>query len=349
VRSRWLLVLLLVALAAIVSACSSLGDGGADENRSEDVPANAIALVAGTPVPRAEFDRFFRQLEASFEAQGREFPQAGTPEYELLKNQVVDRLVQRVQFAKEAEGLGIAVADAEVEERLKELKNQFFQGDEARYKEELKRVGIVEKDVKADLRTNLINEKLFDRVTKDVRVGDEDVSTYYKENKDRFTRAESRAVAHILVATKAEAQQVREQLENGAKFADLAKDKSLDAQSAEDGGKLVACRGDTCETPLVKPFEDAAFGLETGEISAPIKTEFGWHVIKALGERKPERATPLREVRDTISEQLLKEKQYEVMSEWVKDARAGYSGQIAYAVGFEPAVNPSPLETTTTP
>jgi foldase protein PrsA len=335
-RSRWAVVFVLVASVSLLSACGG-GGGGSNTDREvvngneDQVPENAIALVAGTPILRTDFDRFFRQAEAAYEAQGRDFPAAGTPDYEALKLQAVDLLVARVEFAREAELLGVTVSDADIAARLQELKDQFYQGDDAKYQEELERFGITEADIRVDLRANLVNEKIFDKVTEGASVSDEEIDAYYAENEDRFTNPETREVAHILVETKKEADDISEQLDEGADFAKLAEEESTDTVSAVEGGKLAARKGE-----LVEPFEKTAFALETGEISDPVKTEFGWHVIKALADVVPAGVTPLDEVRDAIREQLLQEKQNEVMSDWVTEARAKYASQVSYQVGFAP-------------
>lgn len=345
-RSRWA-VLVLVASVSLLSACGG-GGGGTDREvvngNEEQVPENAIAVVAEAPILRAEFDRYFRQAEAAYESQGRDFPAAGTPEYEALKLRTVDLLVARVEFANEAELLGVTVTDADVAARLQELKDQFYQGDEAKYQQELEKVGITEADIEIDLRANLLSQKIFDEVTKDASVADEEIEAYYAENEDRFAHPDTREVAHILVATKKEARDIYDQLGEGADFAKLAEEKSTDTVSAADGGKLTARKGE-----LVEPFEKQVFLLETGEISEPVETEFGWHVIKALADVVPAGVTPLDEVREAISEQLLQEKQNQAMSDWVTEARSKYAGQVSYQVGFAPPAAAATTGTDTTP
>ncbi len=228
-RLRLLVLPVLLALVAAVAGCGGGGGGdGATTESSQVVPEDAVAVVAGTPITKVEFDRFFSQAEKAAESRGEDFPKAGTPEYADLQSQAVDFLVQRAELAKEAESLGITVADADVDKRLQELKDQFFEGDDAKYQEELKTQGLTEADVRADIRAQLISEKIFDQVTKDVTVTDDDVQAYYDDNAEQFQKAESRQVAHILVDTKKEAQDVYAQLQDGADFATLAKELSKD-------------------------------------------------------------------------------------------------------------------------
>jgi parvulin-like peptidyl-prolyl isomerase len=330
-RLSFLTVPVAIAVLALAAGCGGGGDEAATTSGSENVPPDAVAVVAGTPVTKAEFDRFFSQREKAAEAQGQNFPKAGTPEYVDLQNQAVDFLVQRIELAKEAESLGITVTDQAVAARVDELKDQFFGGDETKYKDEVESLGLTDADVRADVRAQLIGEKIFEQVTKDVKVTPEDVRNYYDENKEQFEVPESREVAHILVETKKEAQDLYAQLQDGADFAELAKEHSTDTASAENGGKLTDERG-----TFVPEFEEVAFALETGEIGEPVKSDFGWHIIKALADTRPAETTPFEEAKESIEEQLLEERRNEAMSEWVKQVRTKYANQVSYGVGFAP-------------
>jgi parvulin-like peptidyl-prolyl isomerase len=326
----FLVVPVLVAAVAIAAGCGGGGDDqAATTQSSENVPADAVAVVAGTPVTKAEFDRFFAQREKAAEAQGQQFPAAGTPEYVQLQNQAVDFLVQRIELAKEAESLGIAVTDQQVTARVDELKDQFFSGDDAAYQAELKSLGLTEEDVTADVRAQLIAEQIFDQVTKDVTVTAEDVKSYYDDNAEQFEVPESREVAHILVETKKEAQDLYAQLQDGADFAALAKEHSTDTASAENGGKLTDERGS-----FVPEFEEVAFALDTGAVGEPVKSQFGWHIIKALEDTQPAETTSFEDAKDSIEEQLLEERRNEAMSTWVNQVRTKFASQVSYAVGF---------------
>ena len=113
-------------------------------------------------------------------------------------------------------------------------------------------------------------------MTKDAKVTDAQITKYYNENKSQYNVAESRDVRHILVKTKAEADKIYDQIKAGGDFAALAKKYSLDPGSAAIGGKLTITRGQT-----VAPFDKTAFLLATNEVSRPVKTQFGYHIIQA--------------------------------------------------------------------
>jgi len=306
------------------------------------VPADAVASVDGEPIKKTEFDQLIAQAKTSYKNQQREFPQAGSQEYQTLKNQAVQFLVQRRQYEQEAEEMGIEVTDQQVEDRLTQIKKQYFGGDQKKYETQLKEQGLTDQQVRNDIRAQLVSEKLFEAVTKDVKVTDEDVKKYYEENKANYQQPESREVRHILVKTKAKADQLHAQVtaQDGKNFAALAKANSEDTGSKENGGKLTISKGQT-----VAPFDKKAFELDTNEISEPVKTEFGFHIIQALSDVKKAQTTPLKDVQASIRQQLLQTKKNEAMTKWVDEMKKEYEDKVSYAVGFTP---PAPATTGTT-
>ena len=188
--------------------------------------------------------------------------------------------------------------------------------------------------MRADLRAQLISQKIFDEVTKDVTVTDDGRSARTTtRTKTQFDDArEPRGRPHPRRRRRKKADDLYQQLQDGADFAKLAKENSTDTGSAEHGGKLTDVRGS-----FVPEFEEVAFALETGEIGEPVKSQFGWHIITALEDTKPEATTPFAEVSDSVREQLLDEQKDALMLAWVGDARAKNAATIGFATGFEPA------------
>jgi peptidyl-prolyl cis-trans isomerase C len=112
---------------------------------------------------------------------------------------------------------------------------------------------------------------------------------------------------HILVGTEAEAKEVAERLKKGEDFATVAKEKSKDANS--EGGDL----GFFTRGTMLKPFEDAAFALEVGQISEPVQTQFGWHIIK-VEEKRDQPLPTFDQVKEAIIAQLVQQKAQEVVT-----------------------------------
>jgi parvulin-like peptidyl-prolyl isomerase len=331
--SRFLLLSLCALVAVVLAGCG----GGSD-----DVPADAVAVVDGQEIARADYNQLIEQARTSYKNQKRDFPAAGSQEFKVLQNQAVQFLVQREQFEQEAEGMDVNVTDKDVQARLSQIQKQYFGGDEKKYEKQLADQGLTDAQVRKDIRAQIVSEKIFENVTRDVKVTDADIEAYYAKNKAQYSQPESRDVRHILVKTKAKADQLYAELKNGGNFAALAKANSEDTGSKENGGKLTISRGQT-----VAPFDKKAFELKVNEISTPVKTEFGYHIIQALGPVKAAKVTPLKEVKEAIRQQLLQSKKNEKMTKWVDDLKKDYEDKITYALGFTPPPTGSTATATT--
>lgn len=139
-------------------------------------------------------------------------------------------------------------------------------------------------------------------VEKRIQITDEQIATYYDKNKAQFVTKGEANLAHIQVANEAEANAIAQQLNNGADFAALAKEKSTDKLSAAQGGNLGWAKAGT----FPQAFENAANQLQVGQVSQPIKIDNAYHIIKVI-DRKSENVIPLAQVKDKITETIRKE------------------------------------------
>ena len=176
-------------------------------------------------------------------------------------------------------------------------------------RDRLKEQGLSDKQVRNDIRSQIVSEKIFEEVTRKVKVTDKQIEDNYTKNKAQYGQPQSREVRHILVKTKAKADDLYDQLKAGADFSDLAKRFSEDAGSKANGGKLTISKGQT-----VARFDQTAFRLKKDDISKPVKTEFGFHIIQPIGDVKEANVTPLKEVEDSIRQQLGQTKKNEAMT-----------------------------------
>lgn len=329
-RKIHVLTLFLALLALGVAGC-----GGDDKN----VPDGAVAVVDGEEITKAEFDALINRAKSSYEQNKREFPKVGTPEYKTLQNQAVQYLVQQEKYRQKAEELDVEVEKKEVDDRLTQIKQQYFGGDDAKFQENLKQQGLTEQQVRREIENQLISEKIYEKVTEGVKVTDEEITKYYESHKSDYKVAESRDVRHILVAKKPLADDLYRQLQNGGNFAALAKKHSTDPGSKENGGKLTVRRGET-----VAEFDKTAFALKKGELSQPVKTQYGFHLIEALTDIKPASQTPLKDVKEQIRQQLLQEKRQKAISDWSKELNDEFEDEIAYQVGYAPPATTATTE-----
>ena len=320
---RKLLPLLLLALIALpVAACGSSDD-------AKTVPPGDVALVGDKPIEKADLDRLLAQAKANSEAQKQEFPKVGTPDYQNLRGSLLRGLVQQSQWEQAGAAMGVKVSDQEVDTRLAALKQQYFKGDEEKYQTELEKQGLTEESLRDQVRAKLLSDKLYQAILAKVKVTDAEIKAYYDSHKAQFMQPESRDVRHILVKKKALADEIYAKLKDGADFAGLAKKYSQDPGSKDKGGKFTAYKGKT-----VKPFDTFVFSAKVGELSHPIKTSFGWHVIEVLSDTKPAAPQALADAKDQISGTLLKQKQDQALKDWVKDAESKYP--VTYATGYAP-------------
>jgi parvulin-like peptidyl-prolyl isomerase len=295
------------------------------------VPADSVAVVGDTAIPKSEFDDLITYAKRSYDAQKRPFPKVGTPEYVQLRDQAMRFLVQRTQFEVKADELDIDVSDEAVTKRIDQYVKERHGGDKKKFDAELKAQGLSPEQAEDIIRANLVQEAIFNKVTKDVKVSDEDLKKYYDKNKAQYGTPETRKVRHVLVKQKAQADQLYEQLKGGGSWKAIAKKYSQDPASKNQGGEMTATKGQ-----LVPQFEEMAFGLGNNGISKPVKTQYGWHVIQALGPVKKSQSTPYNQVKEAIRQQLLQENRNKEMEKWVADMRKDLNGETNYQVGYQP-------------
>src|SRR5687768_11174298 len=170
----------------------------------------SLTGVDGEEVAKSDYDALIAQAKKSYTNQKRAFPAAGSQEYQTLKNQAVQFLVQREQFEQEAEALDVEITEKQVDARLVQIQKQYFGGDKKKYEAQLKEQGLSDKQVRNDIRAQIVSEKIFEEVTRKVAVTDKQVADYYAKNKAQYSQPQSREVRHILVKTKAEADDLYE-------------------------------------------------------------------------------------------------------------------------------------------
>jgi foldase protein PrsA len=345
-----------VAFALLVAAC-----GGSS---AQSVSGDDVAVVGDGHITQAQWNALIEQTKNNFKATKRKFPAPGSVDLANLKTNATQFLIQSSEYEQEAKKLGVSVSDKDVDARLEQIKKQYYgnpagqkQATQAqmdqRYQQALKQQGFTDKEVRAGIKQSLIQQKVYAEVTKDVKVSDSDIQTYYNKNKKQYetpAQPPSRDVRHILVKTKTLADKLYAQLQaNPGKFAALAKKYSTDTSSAQNGGRLPP--GTAVKGRLVKPFEDVAFSIKTNQISKPVHSQFGWHIIEALGPVKPgtpAKPTPLSQVKEAIRQQLLSQDKQKEMNDWLTKMKKHYCGTIGYAKGYAPPPGSDPCKQSST-
>ncbi|HEY8531376.1 MAG TPA: peptidyl-prolyl cis-trans isomerase [Limnochorda sp.] len=267
-RHRWVGALVLVLVASFIVV-------GPWARASE---GDVVAEVNGEPITR---EMFYEALEAA----------AGP--------QVLDQLITETLLLQAGEELKEPVTDAEVEEALASLKAAY--PNEAIYQATLAAYGLDEERLARQLKLSMTLERL---ATQDVTVTDEEVAAYFEEHQDELAHPERVRARHILVETREEAEAVIKALEEGKRFEELAAEHSLDTATKDKGGDVgFFSRSDN----LVASFKEAAFALKVDEVSEPVESPYGFHVIQVT-DREAARPAVLEEEAENIRATLIRQK-----------------------------------------
>jgi parvulin-like peptidyl-prolyl isomerase len=336
------LALCIFLLAAVVSAC---GGGGSSSSK---VPAGDVAKVDTVPITQTQFDQLISAAKASYTANKKKFPAVGSTEYATVRQQAITELVQEAEIGIGAKTLNVSVTDKDVEAALNKIKTQYFADaktkkfDPKKYAAALKAQNTTDARVREQLRQKLLADKITAKLTQGITVTPAAITAYYAKNKTQFAVPAQRHVRHILVKSKARADQLYAQLKSSDKnFAALAKKYSTDTSSAVNGGDLkMIQKGQTVPT-----FDAVAFAEPSNKVSAPVKSTYGYHLIEALGPVTPASTRKLdATLMATIKTQLTGTAKQKKISAWLSGVKAGLAKKIVYATGYAPA----PVSTGTT-
>ncbi len=169
----------------------------------------------------------------------------------------------------------------------------------------------------------LISDLLEKEIMSKSSVSEQDMKDYYEKNKADFVATSQIKASHILVKTKEDAQKILERLNNGEKFEALAKEASIDRVSGKNGGEL----GYFSRGEMVPEFEKAAAMLNVGEVSKPVKTQFGYHIIKVT-DKKTGPVVEFERVKDIIAQKLSGERQKEAFDSYIEGLKKDYKIEV---------------------
>ena len=307
------------------------------EKTPEAIQKTVYATVGDEKITKADMDEEMKATIDQLKQQyGDDYANNEKIKDQLkqMKVQYLNAMVNEKLMLKNAESVGVTPTDDELNEyadkQIEQLKQAY--PDDAQLQQVLEANGFTEDSYKDYAKKQYKLQKVQEAITADVEVTDDDAKAYYDENKDsQYTVGAGANAAHILIAEKgsdgnidfdaslAKANEVKAKLDAGADFAQLASEYGTDG-TKDKGGDLgfVAYNQANYDQDFLAGFKQ----LSEGQISDPIKSQFGYHIIKATGI-KDEVVTPFDDVKEQIKSQLLQQKQSEAfntkISEW-KDA-----------------------------
>jgi foldase protein PrsA len=294
------------------------------EKTPEAIKNTVLAKVSGEKITKGEVD----EIADPFLSRYGEDYATNTELADTVKKtrtQALNLLVEQKMMSLKAEELGVVPTqeeiDAKANEYLETMKTNY--GGEEGLNSALVAAGLtlegytedLTKSIKSQLTTNKVLEELF----KDVTTTDEEIKTYFDENKDSFKEA---TVAHILIKDEAKAKEIRERAVSGEDFAALAKEYSEDTGSKDNGGSLGTVAYNSTE--LVPEFMEGVKATKNNEISEPVKSSYGYHIIKVTDYKEK----TLDESKDSIKTTLENQKKNDLYTEKVEQLKKDYKVKI---------------------
>lgn len=238
--------------------------------------------------------------------------------YDLLVEQygaqTLDALISDKIIELEVAKNKVEISSEEVDKEVESMAN-YYGGMEA-LDNAMKSYNMTMEDMKDNVKMNLSLKKL---VGSNIIISDEEIVSYFEENKEKFNQEEQVSASHILVESEELAKEIREKLVAGEDIAELAKEYSTDEGTKNNGGNL----GFFGRGEMVESFDKAAFTLNIGEISEPIKSNYGYHVI-IVNEKKEAKLANLEDSKDDIKETLLEAQIPEAFNEWYEQKITEY-------------------------
>lgn len=282
------IIFLMMALVLVFVGC-----GGGKEG--------VVATVDGEDISQEKFDLYYKIQRESFVSQlgeeALEEPFQGDrlnrTTGEILRENLLNSLIQNQVILNKANEADLGDIDSKVDEQISMEKE--FIGEDV-FQENLDDLGITEEQYKEITKDNILVSEYRAQRMAEYEITDEEIEEFYNTHKDALVQANAR---HILVETEEEAKNAKERIDNGEDFGEVAKEISQDPGSAVNGGDL----GYFVKGQMVAPFEDFVFSSEIGEISDPIKSDFGYHIIEVVDVK-----SSLEDFKDEIDGQLRIEK-----------------------------------------
>ncbi|MBU3216928.1 peptidylprolyl isomerase [Clostridium estertheticum] len=275
----------IISAALITLFATSLIGCNMIEKTPEGIAKTEVAKVFDTKITKGQIEAqlpgVIKQLQTQYGANYTTNTDAMT-QLTTQKQKVLAGLINEEIVTYKAKELKLVPTDAklnaEINKQLLEIKKSL--GTDAKYKAALTQAGITEEALKARIKPSVIQDALKTETTKNVKVTDAEAKAYYNANLALYsTKPNTIHLAHILVKTEAEAVAIKKRLDAGEDFAKVAKEKGTDGTKAT-GGELGTFKFD--DTSMDATFMAAAIKVPAGKVSAPVKTQFGYHLIKDI-------------------------------------------------------------------
>jgi len=309
---------LILTFIMIVSAISIALPLSAEEKQPPQVQ---VATVNGVVITQSDFDREVKEIQQRFTRMGKP---VNSDQLQALKSEILESLIDRELLFQESKKNDIKIDETVINTQLDSIKKQFPSNED--FKKALSRMDISEAALTSQIRRELaINQFIAKQLADKITIPDKDIKGFYDDNPKAFIKPGQIRASHILIkvdpqageSKKTEArkklEEIQDKIKKGGDFAALAKEFSQCPSSASGGDLGFFGRGQ-----MAKPFEDAAFSLEPGEVSGIVETNFGYHIIK-LTEKKPGETVAYKDAKEKIQQYLKQMKLQEELTVYTEE------------------------------
>lgn len=303
--------------AAITTMAFSITGCKMIEKTPEAIQKTVLAKVGGDKITMADVNSELQaDIDYLTETYGEDYENniddSLKEQLKKARKQVLEQLVNDEVLITKGTELGYIPSDEELSTAIEEEKAKFTEayGGEEGLKEALEYYGMSDEKFDSFIENLVKTDKVKEAMIKDVTVSDEEIEQYYNDNIDKYTVKAGANAKHILFETEEEAQDAKNKIDSGeTTFEDLYSQYEANKSSgtkplSEDLG-YVENEQEGYDTDFLAGFKT----LKEGEVSAPVKSSFGYHIIKVEGVQTEDKVTPLDDVKDSIKSTLLSEKQ----------------------------------------
>lgn len=303
-KAAILLAVMVITISLVFSGCIFVKKNPQADNKT------VVAVVGGEQIMKTEFNQIFEMFKVQYEQQYGaniwEQDVDGRKYIDVMKEKVLDMLVDIKVQEQEALKSGITATTEEIDAEVEKARKYF--DTEEKFNEYLTSQKMTIEYLRNTIRKDILVSKFKEKLTTGVTVTDEEVATYYGANQDQFISIKA---SQILMENEEEAKKILERAKKGENFNELALQYSTDPTAKENKGDLGYFR----KGQMVEPFETAAFALKPGEISDLVKTDYGYHIIK-LEDKKYDKLEDIsaelkismvNNKKDTVYKDLLEE------------------------------------------
>jgi parvulin-like peptidyl-prolyl isomerase len=352
---RTLLIISVAAVAAIATAC---GGSSSSSSQPASLASGDVAVVGSKHITKSDLDHQIKLELAAMKAKKQTIPQVGSTTYtSTIVQPVLQYLVTNAQVHDIAAHLGVTVTPKEIQAQIDKAITQFYGGDKSKYEADLKKYQLTPADISQQFELTLLEQKIEAKLKNAVKVSPAAAQAYYNTHKSLYqTGADTRQVDYVLVPSKTAATAAHAAIASGKGFKDVAKGAIDDSSLHEP---FVATKGQ-----IDKAFQDAAFSLNTNQLSGLVAVDKAYADSSLKGKCKPTCYFIIRPTADVVKggqqksfasvkaqilAQLLSQKQTAHLQSVVAKLEKAEKKATRYAPGYAPPKTPTPSSGTTAP